>query len=178
MYRFIKEKRPGFEITPEEIQEIEERYGIQFPDALAKFYLEYNGAYVKLCYFEADEDEDDEYDDDEYEDDAEEEDDNFEYEYEEYPYEVRSMMPLRYGELTFEHVLANDRDYMDADMFPIASNQGGDYYYWDRNNEKVYLYYDDIENPIFICHTIKRFFEKLSDAAIQAENHEKNSDSR
>lgn len=166
MYSFIKEKRPGFEITPEEIHEIEEKYEIQVPQALAQFYLECNGAEARLCYFEADEDEDDEYED--------EDDNDFEYNYEDYPYEVRSIVPLRYGRLTFEQIIDNDRDYMDNNMFPIASNQGGDCYYWDKNSEKIYLYYsDDIEESIFICHTVKRFFEKLSDAVVQAEGYEK-----
>ncbi|MGN6715627.1 SMI1/KNR4 family protein [Anaerocolumna jejuensis] len=188
MYSFIKEIRPGFEITPEEIHEIEENYEIRFPQALVQFYLECNGAEAKLCYFEADEDEDDE--DDEYEDaddnDFEEDDEDFEdgnddfeeddddFEYEDYPYEVRSIVPLRYGRLTFEQIIDNDRDYMDNNMFPIAGNQGGDCYYWNKNSEKIYLYYcDDIEEPIFICHTVKRFFEKLSDAVVQAEGFEK-----
>ncbi len=173
MYNFIKEIRPGFQITPEEIHEIEEKYEIQFPQALVQFYLECNGAEARLCYFEADEDEDDE-DFEDGNDDFEEDGDDFEYKYEDYPYEVRSIVPLRYGRLTFEQIIDNDRDYMDNNMFPIASNQGGDCYYWDRNSEKIYLYYsDDIEEPIFICHTIRRFFEKLSDAVVQAEDYEK-----
>ena len=62
-------------------------------------------------------------------------------------------------------MVSNDRQdgFVDINMLPLAMNGGGDTYYWDRNNENVYLYYDDdIENPIFICENIESFFELLS----------------
>lgn len=118
MHSFIKVKRLEFEIKKEEIQQIEERYNFKFPIELLEFYLEFNGALMKLCYFDAD------YDDEEF--DYHEEDTD-----EELPYEVRWLVPLKYGELTFEQIVDNAKDYMDNDMLPIASNQGGDYYYKD-----------------------------------------------
>ncbi len=161
MFQFVKGKRTGFEITLQDINQIEEKYQMKFPPILAEFYLQCNGATMTNYLLQADMDEDDEYEDDEYEE--------FEV-YEEFPFGVRDFVALRHGSLSFEHKVDQNRldGYVDDDMLPIAYDQGGDFYYWDKNSEKVYLYYDDdMEDPIFICHTIQRFFEKLSYAASQ-----------
>lgn len=39
---------------------------------------------------------------------------------------------------------------------------GGDYFYWDVRDENVYMIYcDDIENPVWVCKSIKAFFELM-----------------
>ncbi len=46
--------------------------------------------------------------------------------------------------------------------YPLARNEGGDYFYWDVRDENVYMIYcDDIENPVWVCESIKAFFELM-----------------
>jgi len=137
MYDFLKKENSGIKPEPHEIKVIEDSYGFEFPQILFDFYLLHNVGTIKLCTFEID---------------------GFEH-------QVRNMVPLKEGALTFEEIVTNDRKdgFIDTNMLPLAMNEGGDMYYWDKNNENVYLYYwDDIENPIFISENIKSFFELLS----------------
>lgn len=54
--------------------------------------------------------------------------------------------------------------YIPDNMIPIASDDGGDLFYWDTLTENVYAYYDDnIENPIYICNGIKAFFDIMNE---------------
>lgn len=53
--------------------------------------------------------------------------------------------------------------YIRESLIPLANNSGGDYYYWDKNDEKIYLIYcDDIENEILIADSIEEFFDIMN----------------
>lgn len=137
MYEFLKNENTEIKLKVQDIKAIEDLYDFKFPQILFDFYLLHNVEDIKLCIFEID---------------------GFEH-------GVNSMVPLKGGSLSFEEIVSNDRQdgFIDINMLPLAMNGGGDIYYWDRNNENVYLYYnDDFENPIFICENIKLFFELLS----------------
>ncbi|MBQ3600663.1 MAG: SMI1/KNR4 family protein, partial [Lachnospiraceae bacterium] len=54
MYNIIQETHREYAITEEDIREVEERFGIIFPQMLRKFYLEHNGDYIKSCIFTLD----------------------------------------------------------------------------------------------------------------------------
>lgn len=137
MYKFIKECKEGYSISEEDIERIEEEYGIEIPSVLRKFYYNYNCARIHLCKFYV----------------------------EGCEYEISEILPLKYGEVCFEQVLENDRldDIIPRNMLPLANNRGGDYYYWDTLSENVYIYFcDDIENPIYICKSIEEMFEIMN----------------
>lgn len=105
-----------------------------FPEVLKKYYLEHNGDTIKLCTFNIDG----------------------------YNYEMAKIVQLKYGSATFEHIVDGDREdkIIDENMFPVARNEGGDYYYWNKENENINLYYcDDIEYPIYICKNMEELFE-------------------
>lgn len=135
MFNFVMELN-NTHISNEEILKIERLYNIQFPDILREYYLKHNADKIKLCLFEVDEEE----------------------------FGVAKIVPLKYGNCDFENIVKNDRDdeIIDPHLYPLARNEGGDYYYWDDRNENVYMIYcDDIENPILICNTVKKFFELM-----------------
>ena len=61
-------------------------------------------------------------------------------------------------------MVENDREagFIYEHLYPLACNEGGDYFYWDIRDENVYmLYCDDIENPVWICASVKEFFDLL-----------------
>lgn len=143
MYKFLRSGRSGIKLEESEIKAVEEMFDFKFPPILFDFYLLYNVQDIKLCIFEIDN----------------------------YSYGVRTMIPLKQGAITFEEIVSNDRQdgFIDENMLPLAMNEGGDFYYWDKNNEHVYFYYDDdIENPIFICENIESFFKLLSQSIDEA----------
>ena len=47
-------------------------------------------------------------------------------------------------------------------LYPLARNEGGDYFYWDVRDENVYMIYcDDVENPVWVCDSMKAFFDLM-----------------
>ena len=70
----------------------------------------------------------------------------------------------RVGFCMRDWLVENDREagFIDEHLYPLACNEGGDYFYWDIRDENVYmLYCDDIENPVWICASVKEFFDLL-----------------
>lgn len=133
MYKFIKKIKSGYSVNERDIKNIEERWDISFPILLKEFYVNYNGAEINLCMFVLNG----------------------------YEHEISEFLPLKYGECNFDDVIKNDREdgIISNNMIPLASNRGGDYYYWNSMNESIVLFYcDDIENPVYICKNIKELF--------------------
>ena len=137
MYQFISVHKNNFVVREEDINQVEKHFNIVFPKILRQFYLEHNGDSVELCKFRTDD----------------------------FEHEIFEILPLKYGDCTVEDVMENDREdeIIPCTMIPIANDRGGDYYYWDLETENVYLYYcDDIENPIYICDSIKSLFDIMN----------------
>lgn len=106
------------------------------PKSLEEFYLKYDGASIYLILFQIDG----------------------------YEYEVSKILPLFDGECSVYEFYKMDREdgIIRDTLIPFARNRGGDYYYWDTNDYKVYILYgDDIENEILISDTMDGFFELL-----------------
>lgn len=138
MYKFLRE--PSSKVDTEKIEKtvqgLERKYGISFPSAVKDYALEADGASIKLCCFEIDG----------------------------YVCEVSKIIPVCNGNLTFEKIADNDRvdGFISPSLYPLASNRGGDFYYWDANSDAVYLIFaDDIENPFKICSSTEEFFNLL-----------------
>jgi len=137
MYEFLRKENNGIKPEVQDIKAIEDLYDFKFPQILFNFYLLHNVERIKSCIFEIDG----------------------------FWHGVNSMIPLKGSSSSFGDMVSDDRKdgFIDINMLPLAMDGGGNTYYWDRNNENVYLYYDDdIENPIFICENIESFFELLS----------------
>lgn len=141
MYGFIKQIKEEYHITEEDLKIVEGKYDIKFPEILRSYYLEHNGDIIKTCYLLVDD----------------------------YSYGIAKIVQLKNGTTTFEYIVDNDRKdgIIDENMFPIARNEGGDYYYWNKQTQNIYLYYcDDIEDPIYICENINSFFEIMDKSCI------------
>lgn len=141
MYGFLQEELPASSAQADQnarwIQAMEAKYQISIPQSLKAYYLQHNGQKIHVCVFHAGTSE----------------------------YEVSKIIPIGGDGLTFEKIIDNDREdgFIDQNFYPLASNRGGDIYYWDINSEKIYLIYaDDIEHPVYICQSISGFFELLS----------------
>ena len=136
MYSFVKAQSENTHILSRDIMEIESKYNIKFPEVLREYYLKHNGDKIRLCIFKVDDEE----------------------------FGVAEIVELKYGNCSFEKLVENDMEdgFIDEHLYPLACNEGGDYFYWDIRDENVYmLYCDDIENPVWICASVKEFFDLL-----------------
>ena len=136
MYNFLKETTKHNHTTISDITRIEEKYSIKFPSILKNFYLDYDENKINLCKFNVDG----------------------------YSCEVAKIIPLNANGLTFEKIVENDRadGFIDKDFYPIASNRGGDFYYWSSKTGKVYLVLaDDIDNPFVVSSNVETFFSLM-----------------
>lgn len=141
MYGFIKEERENTHISDGDISEIEKKYGVSFPAILREYYLRHNGDKIRLCIFTVD--------------------------YEEFG--VAELVELKYGSCSFEKLVENDREdeIIDEHLYPLANNEGGDYFYWDARDGNVYMIYcDDIENPVPVCASVEEFLELMEKSII------------
>lgn len=139
MFNFLKDNQKQSHTTIGDIARIEGKYSITVPTVLKTFYLDYDGNKINLCKFDIDG----------------------------YTCEVAKIIPLNASGLTFEKIVDNDRidGFISKDFYPIASNRGGDFYYWSAKTEKVYLVLaDDIENPFLIASSVTAFFDILNEA--------------
>ena len=136
MYNFLKETTKHNHTAISDITRIEEKYSIKFPSILKNFYLDYDENKINLCKFNVDG----------------------------YSCEVAKIIPLNANGLTFEKIVENDRadGFIDKDFYPIASNRGGDFYYWSSKTGKVYLVLaDDIDNPFVVSSNVETFFSLM-----------------
>jgi len=141
MYNFLKNDQP-LSVTSNDVELVEVRFGIKFPQILKEYYLKYNGMGINLCKFKINGNE----------------------------YEVAEIIALCAGEDSFEDIKMDELedDFIPKEFMPLAYDRGGDYYYWNSETEFVYLVYPDcIENPILICHSIQAFFNLLENAEIE-----------
>jgi hypothetical protein len=136
MYSFIKNKKTEWKINIDDIRNIEEKYNILFPEKLAEFLLECNGAEI-------------------YESRVEQND---------VSYGIIALTPVKYGDSPVEQIMEWNRldGILRDDIIPIAYDRGGNNYYVDSKNGEVLLYYsDDIENPRVISTDINSFLSKI-----------------
>ena len=136
MYSFIKKTKDDEKVTIDDVLDIESRFGFKMPEILKDFYLMYNVSSIYPCVFSIDG----------------------------YEVEVAKLVELKYGFLPLEKIIETDRTdgFIPFDMIPVASNSGGDYYYWNNQSGQVYLYLSDsIEDPIWICENAVEFFSLL-----------------
>lgn len=139
MFDFLKDTKKHEGTTEKDIEAIEAKYSIVFPEIVKSFYLDYDGNKIKLCRLEV----------------------------EGYSCEVAKIIPINGSGLTFEKIVENDREdgLVSSDLYPIAGDRGGDLYYWSSKTGRVYLVLsEDIENPFEISKTVKDFFELLNKA--------------
>ena len=137
MYKFIKELREEYLVNEEYINSIEKKYDITFPLILKDYYLKYNGSRIKECRFNIDG----------------------------FGYGVYGMVQIMYGGYPFEKKIENDRmdGFISPSMIAFAYNGGGDYFYCDLKDGKIYVIYDIIENPIYICDSVSEFFKIMEE---------------
>lgn len=146
MYRFLEPLQSGESSTDtgtaEQLVHLEKKYQMKFPQPLKDYYLNYDGQKIKLCIIQRGTLE----------------------------CEVAYMVPLSGDGLTFEKIVDNDRQdgFLNTNLYPLASDRGGNLYYWDAVSKAVFLLYgDDIEHPIFISKDIPSFFQLLDESLIR-----------
>lgn len=122
------------------MDQLEAKYNIAFPPVLREFYRQHDGQKIALCKLQVNG----------------------------YRCEVSELVPLCSGQITFEWIADNDRkdSFISAALFPLATDRGGNTYYWHKDTEQIFLLLaDDIENPFLVADSIQAFFDLLEQAA-------------
>ena len=143
MHRFIKTAPKDPAETKAAIGRLEEKYGIQFPDALKELYAECETGRIKLCVFSIGG----------------------------VVCEVSALTHIVTNNLCFEKIADWDRSdgFLPGTFYPLAADRGGNTYYWDSTSGKVYLSFpENIKNPFLIAGSTQEFIELLDESAADA----------
>lgn len=139
-YKFVTEDYPGYEVTPEYIEEVEKRYGLKFPEILREYYLRHNGSEMQEIRFE-----------------------KFGIEF-----CVIFLYDLKYGKMPLEKVMGYNarNDEIPSTFIPLAQDEDTDDFYWDSSTGKVYfLSLSNVEHPKEICESVDEFINLLNSLA-------------
>ncbi len=140
MYSFLNPHTLPDPVTAQEIAALEEHYHLHLPQELKTFYENHNGQGIKPVVFSVDG----------------------------RSFDVYSMLPLLSGTMPIEHILEiyQSANRIPLTFFPLAVSFDGEDYFYDTQNDDVYLI--PIEQPSnrqLVCHSITRFFQLLNENA-------------
>lgn len=149
MFKFIEFDDQSGNVTNEYIDMFEEKYDIIFPELLKQFYTEHNFAELKEHCFVLHKD---------------------------IKFQIDFILPIAGAndnvEKGISFVLKNYKD-MPSSFVPLARDIESEYYYWDKNDERVYcVSIGNPEHPIPVSNNIKEFFQVLNEAVAYGSSRE------
>ena len=134
MFDFVVNKSVTHNESSALIAELELRYNISFPDILKEYYIRHDGEMIEYCNINTKNDP-------------------------EIVSKIVSLCNKEFESIKEECIVDG---FIPDSMYPLASNRGGDYYFWDSEFGAVYLFYgDDIDSPVKKSNSVKDFFEML-----------------
>ena len=123
MFDFIEQKNDQNLVSDEYIKNVEDKLNIKFPDVLKEYYLQYSGSFMKLCFFEM------------------------------YgmTFEVLSICNLKIGAMPAEKYFDSNvkKDWIPRECYPLTESYDN-FYFWNTQDDKIYCYKIDEENPVTI----------------------------
>lgn len=142
MYLFIDRENEKAKVPLDQINQLENHWGLVFPDALKEYYIQHNGAVIHECSFQR------------------------------YGMDfcLVRFFTINYGTNPLEKHYFNARrnSAVPKSFVPFALDEDEDFYYWDSENGKIYyLSLENVENPIELCDSMSAFIKILN--ASQAE---------
>ena len=147
MFKFLKEEIDNREKSAERIAYLEQKYGIIFPDILKELYAKTDCNSIKICEIKIDE----------------------------RSYVVASLVTLEDGDIDFEYAADDARDepmcnFVPSDWYPLAYDNGGNYYYWsDKTHQVYFLDSEDVDEQVHISESIEAFIELLNTSIVEEE---------
>ena len=131
--KFIIKKSKPFKAPL--INKAEETFNIKFPKALKNYYSSYGNSQIKTCQFKIDG----------------------------FLYDVSAFVSIDINDpASFYKIMEYGRSdgWIPNNFYPFAHDSGGNYYFWNSVNQRIYLIFnDDVEYPYEICASIKDFFK-------------------
>ena len=156
MYNFFREDCDRYiPVSEDDIKRIENTLGIVFPDVLRKYYLEHNGKCIHTVDILS---------------------------YDGQVTGVHDIIPIIdnniihgiKSEFSVECIKYNELNEpwnrVASNLIPLAINEGGDIYYWDSNDGKVYISFNDDEDengmeiPYYVCSSVDEMFRLMNEA--------------
>lgn len=148
-------------VTNEDIDRIEKKFGITFPNILREYYLKHNAKWIHDTMINTP-------------------DGNRR--------SISDILPIintpvdKWGiknEYSVECIKANEMSEPEEygwslrvrnNFIPLAIDQGSDIYYWDSNDGKVYISFNDdedengLEIPYYVCSSVEEMFRLMNEA--------------
>ncbi|MBQ3160714.1 MAG: SMI1/KNR4 family protein [Oscillospiraceae bacterium] len=156
MYNFFREDCDKYiPVSEDDINRVEKKLGIVFPDVLRKYYLEHNGKRIHTLYIP-------------------ECDGEITGVHDIIPIITNEIIHGIKSEFSVECIKENELNEpwnrVASYLIPLAINEGGDIYYWDTNDGKVYISFnaDEDENgmeiPYYVCSSVDEMFRLMNEA--------------
>lgn len=145
MFKFLKEEINNSEKSAERIAYLEKKYNITFPDILKLLYARIDCNGIKMCEIKINE----------------------------RSYVVASLVALEDGDIDFEYATDDARDepmcnFVPSDWYPLAYDNGGNYYYWsDKTHQVYYLDSENVDEQVHISESIEAFIELLNTSVVE-----------
>ena len=149
-----------FPVTEADIERIEKKFKVTFPDVLKRYYLKHNAKFIHGEKIQGPGGE------------------------EVYIHDIFPLISTPINEFGVKNEYSvecikdneinepNELGYQRVrnNFIPLAINQGGNIYYWDSNDGKVYISYnaDEDENgleiPYYVCSSVEEMFKLMDEA--------------
>lgn len=139
MFEFIAREALDARIDEAYLSEVENRYGVRFPQPLREYYLRHNGAEFEEAPFISNG----------------------------YRFCVAELLTIRHATMPLEEVLENQEGEDELEgCVPFAMDADYEYYYWLKDTgEIVYIDFEDVENRLPVCGSMEEFFQLLNENA-------------
>lgn len=136
MYKFIREV--GSPFTKEMIYNLEKSFNVIMPESLKRYYLSHGNSKINTIQFET----------------------NKIY------CDIASFVSIDPdATLSFYKILSygKEDEWIPDNFYPFAYDSGGNYYFWNSNDYRVYIIYsDNIEKPYLIADSMCSFFNLIN----------------
>lgn len=155
MCNFIKcnSEDKYFPVSDEDINRIEKKFSAVFPAVLREFYLKHNGKNIYMTYIAVD---------------------DTDYNSEDSFISVDDVLPLLSSDPYYNVEAIKEEEseegYIPDSFIPFAVTQGGDNFYWNSDDRKVYVYFDDGTNEngkfsgYLVCSSVEEMFRRMNEA--------------
>jgi hypothetical protein len=144
MFKFLVEEIDNKEKSAERIAYLEQKYGIVFPEILRQLYAKTDSGEMKMCEMEIGG----------------------------RTFVAANLVTLEEGDMDFEYAADDVRDepmcnFIPADWYPIAYDNGGSFFYWSSNSHRVYYVdHENVEKQVSISDSIEAFIELLNNSVV------------
>ena len=120
-----------------QIKFIESKYNIKFPQSLFNYYLNYPESKIE----------------------------NVQFKLNGFLLDVAELISIKNDDkfsLNYVYNTGKNDGWIPDNFYPFAHDSGGNFYFWNSQNDKVFIIFnDDVDHPYVVCDSVDNFFKLL-----------------